>query len=124
MIDPPASIVDAMAAVLEVNCWENKPLYGEVLEFPVSVTTPSVVQLSAVKAPSLTNRMGDPAEVTHECPNARATVVLQTPSVGETAPNPVSEKSRTPPASTINGLVLLPERSRIVPVPEVKVPPE
>lgn len=85
MIDPPVSIAAAIAAVLPVNCVENKPAYGEVLEFPVSVTAPRAVQLIAVKAPSLNNRMGDPTDVTHECPDARATVVLQTPSVGDTA---------------------------------------
>src|SRR5579864_4564700 len=113
-----------MAAVVKASCVVKRPEYSEVLPFPVSVSTPSVVKEIAVEAPWLINRKGDPTDVTHEWPDARATLVLQTPSVGDTAPNAVNEKSRAPPANTINGLRDPAGRSEMVPVPEVKVPPE
>jgi len=94
-----------------------------VLASPVSVTTPFAIKLTAVVAPWLINRNGDPIAVMHECPNASATLVLQTPSVGAGATNADNEKSRTPP-STTHGLVLPAGRSEMVPVPDVNVPPE
>ena len=123
-MDPPVSIVVAIAAVVAATWVVKSPVYVELLPFPVSVSTPSVVKEIAVEEPWLINRKGDPAAVTHEWPDARATVVLQIPSVGDTAPNDVNEKSRTPPANTMNGFRDPAGRFEIVPVPEVKVPPE
>jgi hypothetical protein len=95
-----------------------------VLEFPSSVARPFAIKVSTVEVPSLINRKGEPTNTTHEWPDARATLVLQTPSVGVGAANDVNEKSSTPPARTRNGLVLPAGRSLMVPVPDVNVPPE
>jgi hypothetical protein len=124
VIDPPVSITAAMAAVVEPSCVVKRPLYGEVLEFPVSSAKPSVIQLIVVDAPSLTNRNGDPTNTIHDSFEARATVVLQTPLVGVGGSNEESEKSSPPPARTIKGLMLPAGKSLMVPVPEVNVPPE
>jgi hypothetical protein len=110
--------------VVEANWVVKRPNHVVLLAFPVSVTIPTPLKLTAVVAPWLINSNGDPTNVTHEWPEANPTVVLQTPSVGVGATNDDNAKLRTPPASEINGLMVPPGRSEMVPVPEVNVPPE
>jgi hypothetical protein len=125
VIDPPPSIVAAMAAVLRPNWVVKTPVYGESVAFPESVSRPSVVKVTDVIVPSLVYRKSDPTDVTHDWPAERATLVLQTPLVGDTVPKPVNEKSRKPPARTINVPGEPAGRSSMVPVaPEPSVPPE
>jgi len=118
------SMAAATAAVVAPNCDVTRPVYGEVVSLPVSVVMPSSCRVTAVAAPSLINRKGDPTNATHESPDARATAVLQTPLVGVGTSKDVNEKSSPPPSRTINGLMLPAGRSLMVPVPEVNVPPE